>query len=510
MKLLKSWTALAGATALTGCAVGPNYHPPTAVTPSAYVAEAVAGSPRASGPTGVDLRQWWRSLHDRELDSLVDRAIQSNLDLEIALTRIQEARVRIIGTSAEALPQIDAVAGGGGGTGSDNTNGRVPSEFRAAENPKGLSNTVAAEGLNGFWDLDLFGRVKREVEAEVADAEALQEAREWIAMTVAADVARAYLDMRAQQRQLVVLGENIDAARTAQKLAQSRLDQGLTNELDVNLAQRQTATLEADRGPLVAQIEASRHAIAVLLGQFPESLAKELARPGTIPASPPRIPVGVPVDLLRRRPDIQEIERQLAAANARVGSAIAELFPDVVLTGAAGGQQGPRASAAITPAAAIWSLGPSVTMPFLDFGALDAQIEIADLRTHEILIAYRQAILKAVQQVDDAAVAYHQQQLRLADLDRALTAAREATRIATERYDRGLTDFLNVLDAERQQFDLEELHVAARQAEAEALIALFKAIGGGWPLDYTIPEVRHPDPAAIAVIKYLTKPGQDR
>lgn len=441
---------------------------------------------------------------------LIERAIQSNLDLEIALTRIQEARVRIIATGAEALPQADIVAGGGGGTGSDNTNGRLPSDFRAAENSKGLTKTDAAEGLNAGWDLDLFGRVKREVEAEKADAEALQEAREWIAMTIAADVARAYLDMRAQQRQLVVLNENIEAARTAQKLAQSRLDQGLTNELDVNLAQRQTSTLEFDRGPLVAQIEASRHAIAVLLGEFPESLAKELARPGTLPAMPARVPVGAPVDLLRRRPDINGIERELAAANARVGSAIAELFPDVVLTGAAGGQQGPRSSATITPAAAIWSLGPSVTMPFLDFGALDAQIEIADLKTREILITYREAILRAVQQVDDAAVAYRQQQLRLADLDRALGAAREATRIANERYDRGLTDFLNVLDAERQQFDLEELHVAARQAEAEALVALFKAIGGGWPLNYTIPEVRHPDPAAIAAAKYLTKPKQDQ
>ena len=502
--------AFAGFAVLSGCAVGPDYRVPSTEVPRSFVAEAVSGAPGPRGASDVDLRQWWRSLRDRELDSLVDRAIQSNLDLEIALTRIQEARVRVIGTSAEALPQADVVAGGGGGTGSDNTNGRLPSTFRAAENSRGLTKTLAAEGLNAGWDLDLFGKVKREVEAEKADAEALLEAREWIAMTVAADVARAYLDMRAQQRQLIVLGENIEAARTAQKLAESRLDQGLTNELDVNLAKRQTATLEADRAPLNAQIEASRHAIAVLLGEFPETLAKELARPGTIPALPARVPVGAPVDLLRRRPDIKEIERELAAANARVGSAIAELFPDVVLIGAAGGQQGPRASSAFAPAAAIWSLGPSVSMPFLDFGALDAQIEIADLKTHEILIAYREAILKAVQQVDDAAVAYHQQQLRLADLDRALTAAHEAMRIASERYDRGLTDFLNVLDAERQQFDLEKLHVAARQAEAEALVALFKAIGGGWPLNYTIPAVRHPDPAVIAAARYLSKPGQDQ
>ncbi len=222
--------------------------------------------------------------------------------------------------------------------------------------------------------------MKREVEAATDSAEALKDARDWIYVTVAADVARAYLDMRAQEGELAVLGRNIEAARASLNLAQSRLDRGLTNELDVSLAQRQLGTLQAQQAPLRAQIEASRHAIAVLLGEYPETLAKELARAGPIPVLPQRIPVGLPADLLRRRPDIEEAERRLAAANAEIGAAIADLFPDVALTGALGAQGGPRSSASLLPYTAIWSLGPGVNTPFLDFGALDARINVADFK----------------------------------------------------------------------------------------------------------------------------------
>jgi len=506
MKTSSRRFALALAASLGGCAVGPNYQQPAVLAPGGFIAE----SPRVSGGSGVDIRRWWRSLRDPELDSLVDRALASNLDLEIALARVQEARARVFGTGARELPVVQVAAGGGGGTGSDETNGRLPSDFRAAENAKGLTYIAGAGGAVADWDLDLFGRIKREVEAEQDDAEALAHAREWVYVTVASDVARAYLDMRAEQRQLVVLGENIEAARKAQGLAQSVLDQGLGDELDVDLAKRQLATLEADRGPLIAQIETSKHAIAVLLGQFPETMTRELARGGAIPALPARIPVGLPVDLIRRRPDLAQIERQLAAANARLGAAIADLFPSVSLTGAFGQQGGPRTSATITPASVLWTIGPSFSAPLLDFGTLDAAIEAADFKTHEILMTYRQAILNAVRQVDDAVSSYHAQQQRLADLDRALTAAREATRIASERYNRGLTDFLNVLDAERQQYDLEQRQVAARQVEAEALVALFEALGGGWPENAALPPIRRPEPAALAAVRYLASPNPNR
>ena len=508
MKLSSSCAALAAAAALSGCAVGPDYFKPDVRTPAAFVAEAAAGSSHASRRTEVDLRQWWRSLRDKELDSLVDRALTSNFDLAIALARIQAAREQIIVVAGAALPQVTISAGGGGGTGSDETRGRASPAFRSAENAKNLNAIGEAGGFAAGWDLDLFGRVKRQVEAATDEAEALKDARDWIYVTVAADVARAYLDMRAQQQELVVLGQNINAARASLNLAQSRLDRGLTNELDVSLAKRELGTLEAEQGPLRAQIEASRHAIAVLLGEYPETLAVELARGGPAPVLPQHVPVGIPADLLRRRPDIQQAERQLAAANADIGAAIADLFPDVVLTGSAGLQGGPRSSTTLLPYTAIWSIGPAVNAPFLDFGALDAQVKIADFRTQAFLVGYREAIVQAVQQVDDAGAAFHAQQERLADFDRALTAAREATRVATERYDRGLTDYLNVLDAERQQYSLEESQVAARQVEAEALVGLFRALGGGWPVKENLPDIPQPQPAVAAAVKYLMNPDQ--
>jgi NodT family efflux transporter outer membrane factor (OMF) lipoprotein len=268
------------------------------------------------------------------------------------------------------------------------------------------------------------------------------------------------------------------------------------------------ATLQADVAPLAAQVEASRHAISVLLGRFPEDLAGELARPGPNPALPARIPVGAPIDVLRRRPDIKKAERRVAAATADIGVAIAALFPTLALSGAGGEQGGIPSSPKAVPITLIGSLGPSVYWPLLDFGALDARIEVADLTTHELLVAYKKAILTAVQQVDDADDSYRAMQQSLRSLDRALAAARKATQLATERYDRGLTDFLNVLDAEREEFDLEQHHVLARQAAADALVALYKALGGGWPPNEAIPPLRPPQPAAIAAAKYLLPPAQ--
>lgn len=503
---MKNWIRLspvAIVVTLAGCAVGPDYQKPFTSVPAEYLSQAKG----STTPASADLTQWWRSLRDRELNSLVDRARDSNLDLAGALDRVQEARAEVITAVSQALPVAGATGGGGVGTGSDETKGRVAQALRSAENAQDLRSINEAGGLDAEWELDLLGKFRREIEAQTADADALKDAHDWALVTVAADVTRLYLDMRAQQRQLAVLGQNIDAARGNVDLTQGRLNRGLTNAIDVSLAKRQLATLQADQAPLAAQIDAGRHAIAILLGLFPEELAKELARPGAFPALPTKIPVGQPIDLLRRRPDIREAERRLAAANARIGVATADLFPTVVLSGAVGAQGGPRSSSAV-PVTWIGSFGPSVYLPLLDFGALDAQIEVADLKTHEALVAYKQSILVAVRQVDDASTYYRAQLERLKSLDRALSAAREATQIATQRYDRGLTDFLNVLDAQRQQFDLEASHVATRQAAADDLVALYKALGGGWLLNEPIPPIRTPRPAAIAAAKYLLEPAQ--
>jgi NodT family efflux transporter outer membrane factor (OMF) lipoprotein len=322
-------------------------------------------------------------------------------------------------------------------------------------------------------------------------------------VVIAADVARLYFDLRARQERLQILYRDIEASRKVLDLAQTRLDRGLTNELDVTLAKRQVATLEADVEPLKALIAANGYAIAVLVGEYPETLSRELRRGGAVPRLPPHVPVGLPVDLLRRRPDIREAERFLAAAVADIGARTADLFPIFAITAGGGAQGGPRSSASIVPITWIGSVGPTVSAPILDFGALDALVEIADLRAHELATAYKQIILVAVQQVDEANSAYRAYRQSLRSLDIAVDAARQATKVATERYDRGLTDFLNVLDAEREQFALEQQRAEVVRLTGDSFVALYKALGGGWPPDEIIPPLRHPDPAAVAAVKHL-------
>lgn len=504
----KCLSALGVAAVLAGCAVGPDYRMPDIAVPDSFLHPVVEIAHKTSPKPSSDFIEWWRSLQDPELNSLVSRAIESNLDLEIALTRLQEARTQEFVVVGESLPGAEASGGGAAGTGTDMTLSRASPVLRSAENPTNLSRRVVAGGFDAIWELDIFGKFRRELEAATYDAEALADARSWVLVTVAADVARAYLDMRALQRELAVLRQNIGVAKGRLDFEKARFQRGITNELDVALAERHLATLQARVAPFEAQVAASQHVIAVLLGQFPEDLARELTSPGKLPALPARIPPGLPIELLRRRPDIHAAERQLAAATARIGVATADLFPRVIVSGALGGQGGPRSSSAI-PITFIGAAGPAVYWPLLDFGTLDAIADIAELRAHESLVSYKQAILSAVQQVDDSVASYGAEQDRLKNLDRATTAARQATKLATDRYNRGLTDYLNVLDAERQEFELEEEYVVSQQNAARQLIALYKALGGGWELHEFVPPVKQPQPAIIAAARRLLAPGEN-
>jgi len=500
---VKDWirlSSLAVAVALGGCAVGPEYLTPDAVLPATFLAQPA--SKEATYGASPDLWQWWRSLHDPLLNDLIARALRNNLDLKIALDRLQQARLQLVVIGAGALPEVNGSAGGGVGTGTDETKGRAAQPLRDGDNNQGLKKISGIGGLDAEWEIDIFGKIARRFEAQAYTAEALKEARDWVYVVIAADVARLYFDLRARQERLQILYRDIESGRKVLDLAQTRLDRGLTNELDVTLAKRQVATLEADVEPLKALIAANGYAIAVLVGEYPETLARELRRPGAVPRLPARVPVGLPIDLLRRRPDIREAERFLAAAVAEVGARTADLFPTLVLTGGGGAQGGQRSGSAV-PITWIGSVGPLINAPILDFGALDAKIEIADYRAHELAMVYKQTILVAVQQVDEANTAYRAFRLSLRSLDTAIDAARQATSVSSERYDRGLTDFLNVLDAERQQFALEQQRAEVVRLAGDSFIALYKALGGGWPPDEIIPPVRHPDPAAIAAVKRL-------
>ena len=500
---------LAGVIALSAvlgaCTVGPDYHPPETPMPAGFAATSSATPTHAAPIAAVDLTKWWASLNDPELQSLIERAVKASPDIEIALTRLQEARTGEGVLLGQSLPAVVASGGAARGTGNDLTRGRATPVLRSAESSTGLKHLTDVVGVEASWDLDLFGFYRREMEAARYDTEAAAAARDAVLISVVADVARAYVDLRGLQTQLAVVRENIETARRTLEVVQTRFNRGLTNELDVTLAQRQLATLEALVAPLSAQASAAQYVIAVLIGEFPEAITKELATPAPIPALPEQIEPGLPLDLLRRRPDVREEERRLAGATARVGVATANLFPRVVLSAGAGFQQ---QGLGVTPAVDkyIWSVGPAAYWPLLDFGTLDAQVDLADLQTHEQLVRYKRTILTAVQDVDAAISNYGAQQDRLRNLARALVASQRAVSLANQRYERGLTDFLNVLDAERQGYELEQQYAAAQQTAAEDLVALYKGLGGGWEGYQSVPPIREPEPAVIAMFRRLFAP----
>jgi NodT family efflux transporter outer membrane factor (OMF) lipoprotein len=470
--------------------------------PESYVGKLNSrASDSHSGPaTGIDLTQWWRSFGDPQLVSLVERSIAANPEIAIALARLQQARARQFAMIGAALPKGDLTAGAGFGTGSDNTRGRIADTLHSAANTAGFDHLDEAGGFNSAWELDVFGKLRREVEASHLDALAAAKVRDAVLVSVISNVARAYIELRGYQAQLAVTRGNMETARRSLQVAQTRFSQGLTNELDVTLAQRQLATFEASIGPLTGQIQARQYVIAGLLGQYPETLVKELRAASPVPRFPARIPIGMPVSLLQRRADIQQAEFEIGAATARVGAAIADLFPRVAVTSAVGGQGGVRAATGI-PTTFIGGIGPSLYWPVLDFGTLDARIEVADQQAREALLRYKANVLEAVQQVDQAIAGYNAEQSRLASLSRARSASLDAVKLSNERYERGLTDFLNVLDAERQQFELEAEYVISRRRAGVQLVALYKALGGGWERYQAVPPIRSPEPAIAAALR---------
>jgi len=486
--------------ALAGCAVGPSYRTPQMQPPAAFAAAAAvpAGVPGAP----VELAGWWRSLNDPELDSLVDRAVAANPDLQIALDRLQAARTLALGTFSTGLPTAEASAGGGRGTGSDLARGRASQPLVSADDTTGFKQINLAAGFDAAWQLDLFGKYRREIEAARADAQAAAAARNAVLVAVIADVARAYVGLRGLQMRSAVLHSAIDVLEQSTHIVSERYQRGITNELDLTLATRELDTLRAQAAPLDAQVRAAQYSIAVLLGQYPEALVAELQPSGAVPVIPPLVQAGLPVDLLRRRPDVQQAERELAASTARIGVAAGSLFPSVAISGAIGYEhQGWGTSPSLSQH--IWSAGPTAFWPLLDFGALDAQLQVANLRTRAQLVNYRKVIQGAVQEVDTALDAYGAEEQSLTSLGEALTASRRAVTLATERYDRGLTDFLNVVDAERAQYALEDQYAQAQVVACEQFVALYRSLGGGWQNYQSLPPLTKPLPAVVAAFREL-------
>lgn len=500
MKALRL-VVLGGIACLTACAVGPSYRTPRPDEPPSFAAKVDANSAGpGTQPTPPDLAAWWRALNDEELDSLVDRAVKSNLDIEIALDRLQQARTYQAVVVGYALPDVDASAAAARGTGSDLTKGRADQALRSADNGAGLQRISTIAGFDAVWELDLFGKFRREFEAARADTEGARAARYEVLTAVVADVVRAYVDLRGFQLRAGILHKASDVLRESLRIVNIRYERGITNELDVALATRELATLEAEIAPVEAQASAAQYTLAVLVGEYPENMVQELSRPDLIPSMPAPTAPGVPLDLLKRRPDIQQAERELAAATARIGVAVANLFPQVSVT-ASIGADGQGWGTTPSVGKHIWSFGPGAVWPLLDFGALDAQVDIAQLAARASMVNYRKTILNAVQQVDTSLDAYQAQQIRMEKLSTAMMAGQHAVDLATARYERGLTDYLNVVDAERQFYDLQEQFAEAQVAQGEQFVQLYKSLGGGWQNYQSVPAIRRPQPAIVAAFR---------
>ena len=392
----QSWVVLFLLIAISnsGCVVGPNYRQPGESMPGDYDAgvaplPTTATSARLTGRpatrTPVDITLWWKSLGDSEIDALVERAVQANLDLRIALARLQEARIAEYVVTGGTLPLVDVAAGAGRGTGSDSTRGRIPQPLHSAANTSGLHEITEVAGFDALWEIDLFGRFSRLIEATRADSQAAAELRNDVLITVVSDVVRTYVNARSEQLRLAITLDNLQTARQTYELVNTRFNQGLTNELDVQLSRRQLATVESEVAPLQASIAQAQRRIGVLLGLPPQDLYSELQAAQPIPTPPERIAAGLPLELLRRRPDIREAERRLAAATARIGVATADLFPRVDLVGSFG-VQGQGLGRTPVESKSIWSFGPSAYWPVLDFGTIDAIVQVQNYRTREVAL----------------------------------------------------------------------------------------------------------------------------
>jgi NodT family efflux transporter outer membrane factor (OMF) lipoprotein len=490
------------AAALASCAVGPDYHTPHVRVPDQYAAVA-AGAAGAQGTplatASVDLANWWHALEDAELDSLIERAVKANPSVLIALDRLQAARTYEVGLIGTALPFTDASAAWGTGTGHDESRGRASDALTAADTTRALNSVTAVGGFDAYWELDVFGKIRREIEQAGYNAQAAADARNAVLVSVIADVARAYVDLRGLQMRDSVLRAAVDVLQQSLRIVTLRYQRGITNELDVTLAQRELAEFQAQVAPVEAQIKSGEYTIATLLGQYPEDLLSELAPAQMLPPVPAMVATGLPVDLLRRRPDIQQAERELASANAAIGVTIANLFPQFVVTGAVGFQRGTLGTADVGQH--IWSVGPGAIWPLLDFGELDAQVQVATLQTRAQLTSYKALIQSAVQQVDSDVDSLSAEQASFKSLGDALVASQRAVTLANARYDRGVTDYLNVVDAEREEYTIQEEYVDTQTAVDDQFVSLYRDLGGGWQSFQKVPGIVRPLPAVLAIFR---------
>lgn len=468
-------TAIIAALALflAGCAVGPNYRRPLLSTPAQWTAPPARGVTKGAEPES-DL--WWKSFHDSELESLIQRAVEANYDLQVATARVQEARAATGVARSSYYPQA------GSGVAVNRVRqigvGLVPD--RGAQRFAYETNAYNIEGSLS-WEIDLFGRIRRSVEAAQEDLAASEQDRRNVLISVAADVARYYSDLRGAQLRLEIAQKNVATAEDTLELTKARVAGGQATVRDVAQAEGELESIRAQVPLLNTDIQLAIHRLGVLLGKEPGDLERELSKHAAIPPVPPEVPAGIPSDLLERRPDIRSAEAQLAAATARAGAAKADYFPRFTLLGTAG-REATQLHDLSVGFGNYFGVGPSVSLPLFTGGRIRSNVEIQKARVRQSAAIYKATILKAFEETENALAAYANEQDRRERLQATVRSDETSFELANVQYKAGLTDFLTVLDAQRQMYANQDQLAQSQTSVTRNLIALYRALGGGWSI----------------------------
>ncbi|HEX3429605.1 MAG TPA: efflux transporter outer membrane subunit [Rhizomicrobium sp.] len=466
---------------VAGCEVGPDYKPPPIATPPAF-SELPATPAAGRAADEASLSQWWTRIDDPELQSLIARALASNLDLKSAVSRIRQAREQAIIAGAKEWPQLNAngtgvnlhanssplaaIAGGSGGQ------GQAP--------PSGPSNIkIYSVGIDATWEIDVFGGVRRGIEEAEANAEAASWTMHDAEVSLTAEVANDYLALRTAEARMAIVRNELARQQDALRLIAARRRAGFVTELDVNQQETLSSNTAAQLPPLAAEARVMEHAIAVLVGEQPEAIAKELDGSATFPAVRDDLAAGLPSDLLRRRPDIRAAERKLAAATAGIGVAVADLYPKFDLIGSASFVSNHLSNLISGNNFSTIGFG-QITWPIFHAGQIRANIRVNEEMTEQAYLAYQSAVLKALQETEDALTRYANEEQRLAALEMSVNSAQSSAAIAAAQYRAGLVTYVNVLTAQSTLLSAEDQMAQSREAAAQDLVSLYKALGGGW------------------------------
>jgi NodT family efflux transporter outer membrane factor (OMF) lipoprotein len=458
--------------------VGPDYAPPEFDVPARW-----AGAP-ASPPSGLSpaLADWTRTFEDPVLHGLVARALAANLDLARARERLKQARASAKRAGAELEPRLDAGASYERSERSLNASSASASPF-AGDREADLFRT----GFDASWEIDLYGGLARSVEATRAEFEAAAADLGSARTSVVAEIARAYAELRGAQRRREVAASSLASQVASAELVKVRVDAGLTSELDLALASALAAGTRSRLPDFEREATERADRIALLLGEPAGTLRAELAVPGPIPRARALPDLGLPAELLHQRPDLRAAERRLAAQTARIGSAEAERYPQLRLLGSLGLAASEFRDLPEGHSVA-WAIGPSLSLPVFDGERIDAQVELETARADELALAYRQALLVALKEVEDALSAVAAARGRSDALEQAVESQARASELADQLYTAGLSDYLAVLVSQRQLYDFQDQLVQSRTQESVQIAAACKALGGGW--DPTLPEPR--------------------